>query len=117
MALRPFLLLALLWVLPGPVPAQDRFFDSGGVRIRYVDRGAGPPVVLVHGFTGTVERSWIGTGVLPELARDHRSVGEKAADLRHRARQLPHQPVDVFLALGIAHGLFTAAREVCSRGR
>jgi len=90
MALRPFLLLALLWVLPGPVPAQDRFFDSGGVRIRYVDRGAGPPVVLVHGFTGTVERSWIGTGVLPELARDHRVL---AFDLRgHGRSDKPHDP-------------------------
>ncbi|MGH8724963.1 MAG: alpha/beta fold hydrolase, partial [Burkholderiales bacterium] len=57
--------IALFWALAGAAAAQDRFFDSGGVRIRYVDTGAGTPVVLVHGFTGSIERSWIATGVLP----------------------------------------------------
>lgn len=70
--------------------AGDRFFDSGGVRIRYVDTGAGTPVVLVHGFTGTIERSWVNTGILPDLARDHRVV---ALDLRgHGRSDKPHEP-------------------------
>jgi len=90
MTLRPLLILVLLSVLAGPAPAQDRFFDSGGVRIRYVDRGAGTPVVLVHGFTGSIERSWIDTGVLPDLARDHRVI---AFDLRgHGKSGKPHDP-------------------------
>jgi pimeloyl-ACP methyl ester carboxylesterase len=63
----------------GTALGQDRFFDSGGVRIRYVDRGAGPPVVLVHGFTASIETSWIDTGVLPDLAHDYRVI---ALDLR-----------------------------------
>jgi hypothetical protein len=37
--------LAILWT--GVAVAQERFFDSGGVRIRYVERGAGVAVVLV----------------------------------------------------------------------
>lgn len=68
------LLLALLSVLCCAAAGEDRFFDSGGVRIRYVERGTGAPVVLVHGFTGTLERAWISTGILPDLARDHRVI-------------------------------------------
>jgi hypothetical protein len=37
------------------VSAQDQFFDSDGVRIRYVDQGSGPPVVLIHGFSGSLD--------------------------------------------------------------
>lgn len=29
----------------------DRFFVSDGTRIRYTERGSGPPVVLIHGFS------------------------------------------------------------------
>jgi pimeloyl-ACP methyl ester carboxylesterase len=82
--------LLALFLLLGPAAAQDRFFDAGGVRIRYVDTGAGPAVVLVHGFTGDIERSWVNTGVLPELARDHRVL---ALDLRgHGHSDKPHDP-------------------------
>ena len=82
------LVVALLWT--GVALAQDHFFESGGARIRYVDHGAGPPVVLVHGFTGSVERSWIDTGVLPDLARDYRVI---AFDLRgHGRSDKPRDP-------------------------
>jgi len=70
--------------------AEDRFFDSGGVRIRYVERGAGVPVLLVHGFTGGVQCCWIDNGILAELARDHRVI---AFDLRgHGLSGKPHDP-------------------------
>jgi pimeloyl-ACP methyl ester carboxylesterase len=45
--------------------AQDRFFDSNGVRIRYQVSGQGPPVVLIHGFGETLER-W--RSVVPALS-------------------------------------------------
>jgi pimeloyl-ACP methyl ester carboxylesterase len=82
--------LLALFLLLGPAAAQDRYFDAGGVRIRYVDAGAGPPVVLVHGFTGDIERSWVNTGLLADLSRDHRVV---AFDLRgHGHSGKPHDP-------------------------
>src|SRR5262245_44062744 len=88
MALLLHLVAALLWV--NAALAQDRFLDAGGVRIRYVERGVGAPVVLVHGFTGDIERSWIETGVLPDLARDHRVI---ALDLRgHGKSDKPYDP-------------------------
>lgn len=80
----------LLYALAAAAAAQDRFFDSGGARIRYVDAGAGAPVVLIHGFTGTIERAWENTGILQDLERDYRVI---AFDLRgHGHSDKPHDP-------------------------
>lgn len=74
----------------GGALAQDRYFDSAGVRLRYMDVGAGTPVLLIHGFTADLERSWIETGILPDLARDYRVI---AFDLRgHGMSDKPHEP-------------------------
>ena len=82
--------LLAVFLFLGPAAAQDRYFDAGGVRIRYVDMGSGPAVVLVHGFTGDIERSWINTGVLANLSTDHRVL---AFDLRgHGHSGKPHDP-------------------------
>jgi len=59
---------------PDLVSAQDQFFDSNGVRTRYVDQGSGPPVVLLHGFSGNLDSSWVETGVLPNLATNYRVI-------------------------------------------
>ena len=52
----------------------DNFFDSNGVRIRYVEQGQGAPIVLLHGYTGTLERHWINPGVFSDLSKDHRVI-------------------------------------------
>lgn len=77
------LLFLALWAWAAAAAADDRFFDSGGVRLRYLERGAGPPVVLLHGFTADMERAWMQTGVMTDLSRDHRVV---ALDLRGHGR-------------------------------
>jgi pimeloyl-ACP methyl ester carboxylesterase len=61
-------------LLAQPVPPPDSFFDSNGVRIRYVDQGQGAPVVLIHGYTGNLERHWIAPGVFTNVAKDHRVI-------------------------------------------
>ena len=69
---------------------DDHYFDSAGVRIRYVDRGEGEPVVLVHSYAGDLEDQWVKTGVLPELARHYRVI---AFDVRgHGKSGKPHDP-------------------------
>jgi pimeloyl-ACP methyl ester carboxylesterase len=46
--------------------------------------------MLIHGFTASIESSWIDTGVLPDLARDHRVI---ALDLRgHGKSDKPRDP-------------------------
>jgi pimeloyl-ACP methyl ester carboxylesterase len=70
--------------------APDRFFDSNGVQIRYVEQGSGPPVVMLHGYTGTLDRHFVGSGVFAAIAKDHRAI---AMDLRaHGKSGKPRDP-------------------------
>jgi pimeloyl-ACP methyl ester carboxylesterase len=34
-------------------------FDSDGVRIAYLDEGAGDPVLLIHGFASSIRDNWV----------------------------------------------------------
>ena len=75
-------------LLSVPALAQDQFFDSKGVRIRYVVQGEGEPVVLMHGNGGRLE-AWVDTGVMPNLARSYRVI---AFDARgHGKSGKPHE--------------------------
>jgi pimeloyl-ACP methyl ester carboxylesterase len=82
--------LALLFVLlPGFASAEDKFFDSNGVQIRYVEQGSGDPVVLVHGYAGGLQSGWINNGVFENLAKDHHVI---ALDNRgHGKSGKPHE--------------------------
>ena len=69
---------------------EDQYFDSNGVRIRYVEKGSGEPVILGHGSTGSIEGGWIETGVFEALANDYRVI---AFDQRgHGRSDKPHEP-------------------------
>jgi pimeloyl-ACP methyl ester carboxylesterase len=73
-----------------PAAPPDRFFDSNGVQIRYVEQGEGSPVVMLHGYTGTLDRHFIANGVFANIAKDHRAI---AMDLRaHGKSGKPHEP-------------------------
>jgi pimeloyl-ACP methyl ester carboxylesterase len=81
-----------------PVLAQDQFFDSAGVRIRYIDRGKGTPVVLLHGNGGSLQ-GWIGAGIVANLERDHRVI---AIDARgHGQSGKPRDPVAYGQQMGL----------------
>ncbi len=70
-----------------PLLAQDGSFDSGGVRLHFVEQGAGEPVILLHGFAGDL-RMW--SAAIPSLAEDYRVV---ALDVRGHGRSgKPHEP-------------------------
>ena len=83
---------AIVWCLTISVAssAQDKFLESKGIRIRYVDQGSGEPVVLVHGYTSSIERGWMDTGVFANLTKDHRVI---AFDVRGHGKSAgPHDP-------------------------
>jgi pimeloyl-ACP methyl ester carboxylesterase len=70
----------------------DHFFDSDGVRIRYIEAGLGPPVVLIHGYLADADRHWVSTGVFADLEKDHRVI---ALDCRgHGKSDKPSQPTE-----------------------
>jgi pimeloyl-ACP methyl ester carboxylesterase len=54
-------------------PPAGRFINVRGVKLHYLDRGAGPPVVLLHG-NGVMAQDWEVSGVLGRLAADHRVI-------------------------------------------
>ncbi|HEY8503818.1 MAG TPA: alpha/beta hydrolase, partial [Gemmataceae bacterium] len=89
----PALIAALLF--SSHAPAAEHSFDSGGVKIHYLDEGKGEPVVLLHGFAASAEELWVKmpfaeTQVLPELAKEFRVI---APDLRgHGKSGKPHDP-------------------------
>lgn len=80
--------VSLVSILPARAQqAPDRFFDSDGVKIRYVEAGQGDPVILIHGFSSTAD-SWRATGVFDKLSHDFHVV---ALDCRgHGKSDKPH---------------------------
>jgi pimeloyl-ACP methyl ester carboxylesterase len=82
--------LALFFVYSASAqtPLDDRFFTSEGVRIRYVDVGRGEPVVLVHGFSSSLDANWRSLGIIEKLSKDFRVI---ALDCRgHGESDKPH---------------------------
>ena len=78
-------------------PENDTFFDSKGVSIRYVDVGRGEPVVLIHGFSSSLDANWGQTKVIDALSKDFRVV---AFDVRgHGKSDKPHDPASYGLAV------------------
>jgi pimeloyl-ACP methyl ester carboxylesterase len=63
----------------GPMPGEPNkatFAQLDGTRMRYLDVGQGPAVVLIHGFASSIE-NWV--TVIPQLKQHHRVI---AVDLR-----------------------------------
>lgn len=60
-------------------PWKEHTFDSAGVPIRYITKGVGDPVVLIHGFSASAETNWVLPGVFQRLAEDFQVI---AIDLR-----------------------------------
>ncbi len=53
-------------------PPQGGFLDVGGVRLHVLERGSGPPVVLIHGLGGQIGH--FAHSLVPRLERDFRVV-------------------------------------------
>ncbi|MEO8457890.1 MAG: alpha/beta hydrolase [Chloroflexota bacterium] len=49
-------------------------FVSNGLKIHFTDEGAGPPILLIHGFASSLDGNWKLTGVIDALVKDGRRV-------------------------------------------
>ena len=85
--------------------ADDRFFDSAGVRIHYVEQGTGEPVFLIYGYTVNLNEQWIATGVFPALASSYRVIALDARGhglsekLHERSAYGPEMGLDIIRLL------------------
>ena len=65
------------------------YTNNQGIRIHYQMEGVGPPLILQHGFTGSLE-SWYEQGYVDALKNDYRLI---AVDARgHGGSDKPHDP-------------------------
>ncbi|MGA0114612.1 MAG: alpha/beta fold hydrolase [Burkholderiales bacterium] len=90
--MNPIIRYASLLLCFATAPAlahEDKYLDANGVKIRYIDTGKGPAIVLLHGGTSNLE-SWTSRGVVDNLAQDFRVI---AFDARgHGKSDSPHDP-------------------------
>jgi pimeloyl-ACP methyl ester carboxylesterase len=54
-------------------PPAGRFVEVDGVRLHYIEKGQGAPVVLLHGNT-VYSQDFIGSGLFDRLAEHHRVI-------------------------------------------
>jgi pimeloyl-ACP methyl ester carboxylesterase len=102
MTLRPMFLVATLACVAvplataQPVALEDRYFDSDGIRIRYVDVGQGEPILLFHAMSESVD-TLRRNGLIDRLAGDFRVI---AFDMRgHGKSDKPHEATAYGLAM------------------
>ncbi len=75
------------------------YVDNSGVKIHYHVEGDGPPLVLQHGVTNSVE-TWYAYGFVEGLKKDYRLI---LVDARgHGRSDKPHDPKDYDLKLRVS---------------
>ncbi len=71
-------------------PSHNFFKTSDGVKIHYMVKGKGVPVILIHGYTGSAEGNWFSNGIADALAKNHMVV---AIDCRNHGLSDKPQPM------------------------
>jgi pimeloyl-ACP methyl ester carboxylesterase len=66
-------------------PPEGRFLGIDGVRLHYVERGAGEPVVLLHG-NGSMVQDFESSGLMDRVAQTHRVVAFDRPGFGHSDR-------------------------------
>jgi len=84
-------------------PPLGQFIDVDGVCLHYLEKGSGPPVLLVHG-NGVMIEDWLISGLFDELARTHRVIAVDRPGFGHSSRPrgtrwTPERQADLLAAL------------------
>jgi pimeloyl-ACP methyl ester carboxylesterase len=66
-------------------PPTGRFLEVNGVRLHYVERGAGDPIVLLHG-NGSMIQDFECSGLIDLVARDYRVIAFDRPGFGHSER-------------------------------
>lgn len=67
-------LIAIVLMLSFCASAEEHFFDSDGLKLRYWDEGEGEPILLVHGYTATGSLNWRINGIQQLLSKNFRVI-------------------------------------------
>lgn len=82
------IIISFLLICTAHAQTVDQFFNSNGVRIRYLVVGTGEPVILIHGWSSFLEQNW--SPVIKDLSADHKVI---ALDCRgHGKSDKPSDP-------------------------
>src|SRR5262249_22419155 len=95
MTRRNILSIAFCLLVAGAVFAQNKpehkyFKTSDGVKIHFMVKGKGTPVILIHGYTGSAEGNWFSNGIADALAVNHMVI---AIDCRNHGLSDKPQPM------------------------
>ena len=95
MTRRNILSIAFSLLTAGAVFAQNKpehkyFKTSDGVKIHFMVKGKGTPVILIHGYTGSAEGNWFSNGIADALAVNHMVI---AIDCRNHGLSDKPQPM------------------------
>ena len=95
MTRRNILSIAFCLLTAGAVFAQNKpehkyFKTSDGVKIHFMVKGKGTPVILIHGYTGSAEGNWFSNGIADALAVNHMVI---AIDCRNHGLSDKPQPM------------------------
>jgi pimeloyl-ACP methyl ester carboxylesterase len=66
-------------------PPAGSFIEIDGVGLHYLERGSGPPVVLLHG-NATMIQDWLASGVFDALAKTNRVIAFDRPGFGHSER-------------------------------
>ena len=72
------------------------YFNNGGAKIYYEIEGEGPPVIMIHGFSGNLEINWKQTNWVRVLKEDYRLIlldcrGHGKSDKPHNESYYGHK--------------------------
>lgn len=84
-------------------PPIGRFIEVDGVKLHVVEKGFGPPILLVHG-NGVMLEDWIISGLFDDLAKSNRVIAIDRPGFGHSSRPrgiswTPERQADLFASL------------------